>query len=130
MTAKYRQKVFDKRSARGGAKPFQIVLMAIATYFGQVLLAAFFYQNMEDMRFINAFYMVCRRLSPPFPPSPPFHPALQPTTGHIPGRSGRAGKMGEEGAERGAFARHCSRRRCAHAHAVADTAPVAGHGPP
>lgn len=75
MTAKYRQKVFDKRSARGGAKPFQIVLMAIATYFGQVLLAAFFYQNMEDMRFINAFYMVCRRLSPPFPPSPPFHPS-------------------------------------------------------
>jgi len=62
MTAKYRQKVFDKRSGRGGAKPWQIVLMVIATYFGQVVLAALFYQNMEDMRFVDAFYMVCRRL--------------------------------------------------------------------
>jgi hypothetical protein len=62
MTAKYRQKVFDVRAGRGKAKPFKIVLMVIATYFGQVVLAALFYQNMEDMRFIDAFYMVCRRL--------------------------------------------------------------------
>jgi hypothetical protein len=64
MTAQYRQKFVENRAGLASKSPWKTVAKVLGCYFAQVLLAAAFYQHVENMRFIDAFYMVRRNLCP------------------------------------------------------------------